>query len=177
MPGKRIYVDYSKCIGCESCEAICKFLYGVPRIQMTRTEDGRMFPFYCHHCDKPLCAKGCPEGVIAKEESGTVSLDPNFARDCEYEVCVQSCPFNAIFPGGGAMPITKCDLCAERRERGLMPACVEVCPCEAIFYVTREEEKALKNEQTKAATKIVMQHIKEVKKAREEVEAEAAENA
>jgi Fe-S-cluster-containing dehydrogenase component len=142
---------------------------------MTRTEDGRMFPLYCHHCDRPKCAEGCPEGVIAKEESGTVTLDTNFVRECEYEVCVQSCPFNAIFPGAGRMPITKCDLCAERQERGLAPACIQVCPTEAIFYVDKEEEKALKGERSKAANKIVMQHIKALKKARKEAETEPSE--
>jgi len=164
---RRLYIDYSKCIGCESCEAICKFLYGVPRIQMTRFPDGRMYPLYCHHCDTPKCANGCPEGVIAKEENGIVTIDPNFGRDCDFEICAEECPFNAIFLGGGSLPVTKCDMCIDRQEQGLNPACVEVCPCAAIHHVSREEEKDLKSDDSKAATKLVMQHIKDLKKSRE----------
>jgi Fe-S-cluster-containing dehydrogenase component len=168
MSGRKLYIDYSKCIGCESCEAICKFLYGVPRVQMSRTRDGRMFPLYCHHCDRPMCAQGCPEGVIAKESSGVVSLDRSAGRDCVYEVCAESCPFEAVFPGGGGLPITKCDLCEERREKGMPPACVLICPCEAIFYVSKEEAADLKTEASKKANKEVIQHIKNRKKRRKE---------
>lgn len=35
--------------------------------------------------------------------------------------------------------IVKCDLCPERRAKGLLPACVEICPNEALLFGKRSE--------------------------------------
>ncbi|HBL15494.1 MAG TPA: 4Fe-4S ferredoxin, partial [Elusimicrobia bacterium] len=35
--------------------------------------------------------------------------------------------------------IMKCDFCSARREKGDIPACVGICPVEALTYGPREE--------------------------------------
>ncbi len=156
---KTKWVDYSKCIGCESCEAICKHLWGLSRIQMTQTDDGLMFPLYCHHCEAPQCMKACPVGAIRKEEGGAVLHDPEICRGCRAMHCMEACPFGAIYHAGGVVPITKCDLCAERRQVGLGPACVEICPVEAIYWVDTTELPKLRSDESMARLKLVMAHI------------------
>ena len=162
--GKRLYIDYHKCIGCESCETICKFLYGDPRIRMTRTDDGLMFPLYCHHCPKPQCVKACPAKAIVKEPAGPVIHNPKICRETGAMKCIQACPFLAIAPTGREVPVVKCDLCAGRRAKGILPACVDICPCGAISYVDAGDVKDLRTEESRAARSRVMEHIKELKK-------------
>jgi len=158
------WVDYTKCIGCESCEAICKFLYGLPRIQMTETDDGLAFPLYCHHCEHPMCAKACPAGAIEKDpETGIVHHNQDRCRGCKAMKCMAACPFNAIYRAGGVVPVIKCDLCSDRKRVGLGPACMEVCPSEAIFFVTREELQKIKTKQSGSAQKLVMKQIRQMR--------------
>lgn len=164
---KTKWVDYSKCIGCESCEAICKFLYGLPRIQMTETDDGLAFPLYCHHCEHPMCARACPAGAITKdEETGVVYHDPAICRGCKAMKCMEACPFGAIYRAGGVVPVTKCDLCRGRQRIGLGPACMEICPAEAIHFLTRDELMEKRTSSSSAAQKLVMKQIREMREGR-----------
>ena len=161
---KTKWVDYSKCIGCESCEAVCRQLWGTSRIQMAQSEDGLMFPLYCHHCESPQCIKACPVGAIRKEEIGAVVHDPEVCRGCRAMACMEACPFGAIYHAGGVVPITKCDLCAERRQVGLGPACVEICPVEAIYWVETGELPKLRSKESMNRQRLVMAHIQAKRK-------------
>ncbi len=161
MEKKRLFIDYSKCIGCMTCEAVCKFVYAIPRIHMIRTCDGVMAPLYCQHCDNPMCMKACPHGALYKDEQGAVIQRGWVCEKCESFDCLQACPFGAIFcTGEEHSSILKCDLCLLRREQGLEPACVEMCPCEAIIYVDRDEVKNLQTPEALSAFKKVMDHIR-----------------
>lgn len=159
MP-KRLFIDYDKCIGCETCEMICKFTHGQPRIHMTRSREGIMMPLYCQHCDNPMCMNVCPHDAIHKDEEGAVLHDPTPCRACESKECLVACPFGAIFCTGEENTVIKCDMCASRRQRGQIPSCVEMCPCAAIVYVERDAVKQLQTPRAAAAFKRVMQHIK-----------------
>lgn len=132
---KTLYVDYNLCIGCESCEAVCKYLYGMPRIYMTRTSEGLMIPINCHHCENPRCLQACTVNAYYKDQDGAVILDPSACVGCM--VCLSVCPFAAISHIGKPQPVVKCDLCASRRAKDMLPACVEICPTGAILYGTR----------------------------------------
>ena len=158
--GKTLFVDYSKCIGCETCEAVCRFIHDVPCISMTRTKEGLMVPLYCRHCEKPHCARACPRGALIKDKDGAVILQPMLCRGCETRQCVLACPYSALFLVATGVAVRKCDICAARRALGLGPACAEMCPCGAVKYVERSELPAMATQESEASLKKVMEHLR-----------------
>jgi Fe-S-cluster-containing dehydrogenase component len=159
---KILFIDYSRCIGCETCESACRFIHGQPRINMTRTVGGIMAPVYCRHCESAACVKGCTRGALIKSEDGTVLLNPVLCAGCETKNCILACPFGGIFCTGLDDAVAKCDLCQRRRAMGMPPACVELCPCGAMHFVTRAEAQALATPEYEAAHKMVMDHVRPV---------------
>lgn len=159
---KILFIDYSRCIGCETCESACRFVHGQPRINMTRTAGGIMAPVYCRHCESAACVKSCPRGALMKSEDGTVLLNPVLCAGCETKNCILACPFGGIFCTGLDDAVAKCDLCQRRRAMGMPPACVELCPCGAMHHVTRAEAQALCTPEYEAAHKKVMDHVRPV---------------
>jgi Fe-S-cluster-containing dehydrogenase component len=134
---KTLYVDYSKCIGCGTCEAVCKFIYQIPKIIMTRTSYGLNVPLYCQHCEDPKCVKVCKQKAIFKDEDGAVRLIEERCRGCKTKSCILACPYVAILCTGRESPVAKCDMCVTRA--GLGPACVKMCPCDALMVGERKE--------------------------------------
>jgi len=72
----------------------------------------------------------CPTGAISRrQEDGVVLIDRNLCVGCHS--CELACPFGAPkFAEDGKM--AKCDLCHIRREKEMQPACVRVCPTQAL---------------------------------------------
>lgn len=136
-----LHVELERCIGCESCEAVCGYLYGAPRIQMGTTAEGELIPIACEHCDEAHCLRACPEHAIHRAPSGAVILQPELCHGCM--ACLNACPKAAIsVPSLKAKPLDKCDLCEKRRAEGLQPACHVICPCAAILVGTKEQIEA-----------------------------------
>jgi Fe-S-cluster-containing hydrogenase component 2 len=157
---KTLYIDYSKCIGCETCEFVCRFVHTTPRIMMTRTTDGVMMPLYCRHCQDPNCARVCKRGAIERDSDGAMVLKPLLCRGCEGRNCMLACPFGAMFETDKGVMLTKCDLCAERRGRGMEPACADMCPCGAVHFVDTTELEPLETPEAKDAEARVLAHIR-----------------
>lgn len=157
---RTLYVDYSKCIGCETCEMVCKFLYTQPRIVLVRTVEGEMVPLYCRHCESPHCAKVCKQGSLSKDQDGAVILDIMQCRGCESRNCILGCPYGGMLATGEGIGVAKCDLCASRRKHGELPACVEMCPCGAILFVERDKIPELITEESRMAEERVLAHIR-----------------
>lgn len=157
---RTLYIDYSKCIGCETCESVCKFLYTQPRIVMIRTLEGLMVPLYCRHCETPHCMKVCRYGALNRDDAGAVILSPLNCRACSTKNCILGCPYGGMLATGEGIGVNKCDLCAGRRKAGELPACVEMCPCGAIMYVEREQIAALQSDASRAAEARVLAHIR-----------------
>ncbi|BFR48465.1 4Fe-4S binding protein [Nitratidesulfovibrio sp. HK-II] len=158
--GKTLHIDYSKCIGCETCEAVCGFLYDTPRIAMARTNDGQMIPIYCQHCEQAHCMKVCNRGALMRDRDGAVVLQPMLCRGCETRNCVIACPYAAFFATDRGVAVRKCDLCVGRRAVGLGPACAEMCPCGAIRFADRDELDELETEASREARDRVLAHIR-----------------
>jgi Fe-S-cluster-containing dehydrogenase component len=92
------------------------------------------------HCDYPACVSACIVGAISKTENGSVVWDTDMCIGCRY--CMVACPFQIpTFEYEKALDpkIVKCDFCIDRTNEGKIPACVNICPVEALTYGTREE--------------------------------------
>ncbi len=134
----RYMISLELCIGCETCESVCAFIHeGKPNIRVYRTSQGVYIPVNCMHCIKAPCIEACPVNAIYRDEEDAVIIDPNKCIGCG--MCSMVCPYGAPRFDEWLNAYNKCDLCKPLRERGLNPACTEMCPSNAIFYGDPEE--------------------------------------
>jgi len=132
------------CIGCHACESACSDKNDNPSHLAFRSVgyvEGGSYPDYkrmnismaCNHCDDPVCLKGCPTRAYTKHaEYGAVLQDPETCFGCGY--CTWVCPYNApqLDPVKGQ--VSKCNMCVDRLEVGLKPACVSACIGNALDF-------------------------------------------
>ncbi len=89
-------------------------------------------PKLCNHCDNPPCVQVCPVGATFKSQDGVVLVDSDYCIGCRY--CIQACPYGARFLDPRTNTADKCTFCYHRITKGLLPACVEVCPSQARVF-------------------------------------------
>jgi len=135
-------IDHTRCIGCHACSTACKSENAVP-LGVNRTYvkyvDIGQFPAArrafqvtrCNQCDHPPCVEACPTSAMYRRKDGIVDFDKNICIGCK--ACIAACPYDAIFINPEDHSAEKCNFCAHRLEVGLEPACVVVCPTEAIL--------------------------------------------
>ncbi|MCH1917931.1 electron transport protein HydN [Shewanella sp. A3A] len=159
-----ILADANKCIGCRTCEVACAVAHRsdgdvsalnevnfTPRIHVIK---GAYISTAatCRQCEDAPCANVCPNHAI-RLENGFVHVLQENCIGCK--TCVVACPYGAmevvtyqtVRDTGAAVNVqvtkaqaNKCDLCHTRAEG---PACVEVCPTEALHCVDRAELERL----------------------------------
>lgn len=162
---KGVLVDTTVCIGCRKCEWACKGAHGFDQgdfesyqndetlnklrrpgnndltiVNKYNDEGNRTIKLQCMHCDYPACVSACIVGAITKNENGAVVWDTDKCIGCRY--CMVACPFQIpSFEYHKALDpkIVKCDFCIDRTNENKLPACVDICPVEALSYGTREE--------------------------------------
>jgi Fe-S-cluster-containing dehydrogenase component len=162
-----VLVDTAVCIGCRKCEWACNNQHKLNDKPLAEYEDRSVFDKHrrptknaytvvnrfgvspevkdgytmkvqCMHCNHPACVSACIVGALEKTELGPVSYDAWKCIGCRY--CMVACPFqvpayeydNALDP-----QVRKCTFCAERLHQGERPACVSICPNEALTFGTR----------------------------------------
>ena len=135
-------LDQSRCIGCHACTTACKSENEVP-VGVTRTYvksvDLGVFPqarrafqvTRCNQCEDAPCVAACPTLAMYRREDGIVDFDKSVCIGCK--ACMAACPYDAIFINPEDHSAEKCNMCAHRLDIGLEPACVTVCPTEAIL--------------------------------------------
>ena len=135
-------IDQSKCIGCHACTTACKSENDVP-LSVTRTYvkavDVGIFPqarrafqvTRCNQCDDAPCVAACPTSAMFRRPDGIVDFVKSACIGCK--ACIAACPYDAIFINPRDHSAEKCNFCAHRLDMGLEPACVVVCPVEAIM--------------------------------------------
>src|SRR6266581_6948222 len=73
----------------------------------------------------------CPTAAMFKRADGIVDFDKSICIGCK--ACMAACPYDAIFINPEDHSAEKCNFCAHRIDVGLEPACVVVCPTQAIL--------------------------------------------
>lgn len=138
------YFNADNCIACHACEAACSEKNDNPAHISFRSVgfvEGGSYPAYqrinismaCNHCDDPVCLKGCPTRAYTKfAEYGAVLQDPDICFGCGY--CTWVCPYNAPQLDSVKGQVTKCNMCVDRLEAGLKPACVSACLGNALDF-------------------------------------------
>ncbi len=131
------YFNADNCIACHACEAACAEKNDTPPHLAFRSVgylEGGSYPatqrlnisMACNHCDNPVCLKGCPTRAYTKfAEYGAVLQDPDICFGCGY--CTWVCPYNAPQLDPVAGHVSKCNMCVDRLEVGLKPACASAC--------------------------------------------------
>jgi tetrathionate reductase subunit B len=89
-------------------------------------------PKLCNHCANPPCVQVCPVGATFETEDGVVLVDDTRCIGCRY--CIQACPYGARYLHPEKDTADKCTFCYHRISKGLLPACVEVCPTQARVF-------------------------------------------
>ncbi len=135
-------IDQSRCIGCHACSTACKSENEVP-LSVHRTYvkyvDVGEFPSArrnfqvtrCNQCEDAPCVAACPTAAMYRRPDGIVDFDKEACIGCK--ACIAACPYDAIFINPGDGCAEKCNFCAHRVDVGLEPACVVVCPTQAII--------------------------------------------
>ncbi|MBM2815080.1 MAG: 4Fe-4S ferredoxin iron-sulfur binding domain protein [Ignavibacteria bacterium] len=186
---KGVLVDTTVCIGCRNCEWACKKSHDKESGNIEEYSDRSVFKQFrrpsaatytvvnefsnpknpalpinvkvqCMHCDRPACVSACIVGALSKYEDGSTIWDPVKCIGCRY--CMVACSFQiptfdynkAIEPN-----INKCDFCNERRKAGKLPACVDICPVEALVFGTRSEIIKIAREKIQRNPERYINHI------------------
>ena len=135
-------IDNTRCIGCHACSTACKseneVPLGVNRTYVKYVEVGT-FPEVrrnyqvtrCNQCDDAPCVAICPTQAMYRRADGIVDFDKSACIGCK--ACIAACPYDAIFINPEDHSAEKCNFCAHRLDVGLEPACVTVCPTQAIL--------------------------------------------
>lgn len=89
-------------------------------------------PKLCNQCKNPPCVQVCPVGATFQTEDGVVLVNKDTCVGCRY--CIQACPYGARYLHPDTHTADKCTFCYHRVKKGLLPACVEVCPTQARLF-------------------------------------------
>jgi len=184
-----VLVDTTTCIGCRNCEWACKKTHNLPAGELNSYEDKSVFKemrrpdssaltvvnqyenekrinfpinvkVQCMHCDHPACVSACIVGAFSKQENGSVIWDTDMCIGCRY--CMAACPFQIpAFEYDKALNplIMKCDFCFDRTKEGKLPACVSICPVEALTYGQRTNLVKIGRDRIKRNSDRYIDHI------------------
>jgi len=167
---KSFFIDTTLCTACRGCQVACKQWHDLPaeetenrgtyqnpadlsfdtyKLVRMREEviDGKLrwlfFPDQCRHCIEAPCqdAAGEPSAIFTNASTGAVIYTANTQQLDAAEIR-EACPYNIPrkAPDG---TLAKCDMCNDRVENGLLPACVKVCPTGAMNFGDRDDMLAL----------------------------------
>jgi formate dehydrogenase iron-sulfur subunit len=166
---KSFFIDLSRCIGCRGCQVACKQWHKLPAektanwgsyqnppdltfntYKLVRFEEqvinGKLewlfFPEQCRHCiDAPCKMVGdmYDSKAIIRDESTGAIIYTERTKNLPFEEIKGACPYNIPRLNPKTKVISKCDMCLDRVENGMLPACVKACPTGAMNFGERED--------------------------------------
>jgi formate dehydrogenase iron-sulfur subunit len=177
---KSFFIDTTLCTACRGCQVACKEWHDLPATEtvnrgsyqnpadlsfdtykLVRMEDkvidGRVrwlfFPDQCRHCLEPPCQEtaGDPSAIYTDPATGAV-IYTAFTKNLDADEIIESCPYNIPRKGPDGI-LAKCDMCLDRVQNGLAPACVKTCPTGAMNFGDRKEMVELAQKHLTAAKK------------------------
>ncbi len=176
---KSFLIDTTLCTACRGCQSACKQWHNLPaeetvnlgsyqnpadlsfytyKLVCMREEviDGKLrwlfFPNQCRHCLEPACEEAAGEPTaIFRSATGAVIYTAN-TRKLNAEDIKEACYFN-IPRNTADGTLAKCDMCNDRVENGLLPACVKACSTGAMNFGERDEVLELARKRLETAKK------------------------
>jgi len=163
-------IDLTLCMGCGACMVACKTEHQIPtgkhngheyyRIGPLKYEMGKYpavkrgyLPMFCMQCEKAPCIDICPiKGALYRRDDGVIIIDKDKCDGCK--LCIQACPYKALYFNEEKLVVDKCDFCAERLEQGLEPACVTACLGKAIIFGDFDDSSS------KVSRRVVKKNVK-----------------
>lgn len=142
-------INIKDCYGCKTCSVACKSEHQTAevvtwrKVREFREDSPNQIDFIsmsCNHCDDPQCLKVCPVSAYTKRDDGIVIQDHDKCLGCRS--CVMACPYSAPQYDPVEKKVSKCDMCYERIDQGLLPRCVEACPASIIKFGEINELRA-----------------------------------
>jgi formate dehydrogenase iron-sulfur subunit len=170
MPGKSFFIDTTLCTACRGCQVACKQWHDLPAEKTTnrgsyqnpadlsfvtyklvRFEETVVnakfrwlfFPDQCRHCLEPPCEMTAEnQKAIYRDKTTGAVIYTEFTKDVDAQAVIDSCPYN-IPRASKNGTLAKCDMCLDRVENGLLPACVKTCPTGTMNFGDRADMLAL----------------------------------
>lgn len=146
-----IKINVTRCVKCKRCVLACATEHSKSKTILEAFEEalsgseinprvkigllGELgVPMQCRHCENPQCVAICPTGALKKlNKEDPVVVNQKLCIGCKH--CQIVCHFGVPkFSDSGK--VYKCDLCVERLNKDILPACVEACPTGALEFVT-----------------------------------------
>jgi Fe-S-cluster-containing dehydrogenase component len=163
---KVFIIDVAKCNGCYGCQIACKdehcgndwMPYARPQpdtgqfwSKVTEYTRGTIpqvrcsfVPELCMHCTDAPCVKACPTQAIHQRDDGLVLIDP--AKCSGHRLCMDACPYGAIYFNEALNIAQKCTGCAHLLDRGWPieePRCVDACILGAMKFGEEDDFRDL----------------------------------
>lgn len=134
-----LFVNPQKCVGCHICEFVCSwekegtFNPLKSRIRVVHIPPFLNLALTCRLCEDTPCISACPrDALFTSPRTGAVLVDDAKCDGCGW--CIEACPYGAIKHDEDINTVLVCDLCGGETK------CKELCPEEAIEFMTSESE-------------------------------------
>lgn len=108
--------------------------------------DWLFFPEQCRHCVEPPCkgqADADLEGAVLKDEATGAILFTELTAKVDGDMVRSACPYDIPRKDPATGRLSKCDMCNDRVQNGLLPACVKTCPTGCMNFGDEQEMEAL----------------------------------
>ncbi len=156
--------------GGEACVEACKKEHGwgdekhsnkqqdaqwIRKVTVKEKLTGHTFslPVMCQHCDTAPCVDVCPTGASMKRADGIVLVNRHVCIGCRY--CMMACPYKARSfihetltdqkpdTPRGKGTVESCNMCVNRVDAGMNPACVDAAPEAMLFGDLNDPESKI----------------------------------